>query len=42
MRRIVALRVRLRVGPQRLGWLVGAARSTVYGVLRRPGLNRLR
>jgi transposase InsO family protein len=42
LRRIVALRLRLHVGPHRLGWLTGTARSTVYGVLRRLGLNRLR
>jgi transposase InsO family protein len=42
VRRIVALRLRLRVGPHRLGWLVGAPRSSVYALLRRLGLNRLR
>jgi transposase InsO family protein len=42
LRRIVALRLRLRVGPHWIGWLTGAARSSVYAVLRRLGLNRLR
>lgn len=42
LRRIVALRLRLRVGPHWIGWLTGTARSSVYAVLRRLGLNRLR
>jgi transposase InsO family protein len=42
LRRIVALRLRLRVGPQWIAWLTGAPRSSVYAVLRRLGLNRLR
>lgn len=42
LRRIVALRLRLRVGPHWIGWLTGAPRSSVYAVLRRLGLNRLR
>jgi transposase InsO family protein len=42
LRRIVRLRLRLRVGPHWLGWLTGVARSSVYAVLRRLGLNRLR
>ena len=36
------LRLRLRVGPHWIGWLTGAPRSSVYAVLRRLGLNRLR
>jgi len=42
LRRIVALRLRLRLGPHRLGWLTGMPRSSVYAVLRRLGLGRLR
>ena len=42
LRRIVALRLRLRVGPHWIGWLTGVARSSVYAVLRRLGLSRLR
>jgi transposase InsO family protein len=42
LRRIVLLRLRLRVGPHWIGWLTGAARSSVSAVLRRLGLNRLR
>jgi transposase InsO family protein len=42
LRRIVALRLRLRLGPHRIGWLTGAPRSSVYVVLRRLHLNRLR
>jgi transposase len=41
VRRILRLRRRLRVGPHRLGPLLGHPRSTVYGVLRRHGLSRL-
>ena len=41
VRRIVRLRRRLRVGPHRLGPLLGHPRSTVYGVLRRHGVSRL-
>ena len=42
LRRIVALRLRLRIGPHWIGWLTGAPRSSVYAVLRRLHLNRLR
>lgn len=41
VRRILRYRRRLRVGPHRLGPLLGHPRSTVYGVLRRHGLSRL-
>lgn len=41
VRRILRLRRRLRVGPHRLGPLLGHPRSTVYGVLRRHGVSRL-
>ena len=41
VRRILRLRRRLRVGPHRLGALVGHPRSTVYSVLRRHGVSRL-
>jgi transposase InsO family protein len=41
VRRIILARRRLRVGPHRLGPLLGHSRSTVYGVLRRHGLSRL-
>jgi len=34
VRRIVVLRPRLHVGPHRIGWLTGAAHSSVYEVLR--------
>ncbi len=40
-RRICALRRRQGFGPHRIGWTLGVARSTVYAVLRRAGLNRL-
>lgn len=36
------LRLRLRWGPHRLAPLVGKPRSTIYAVLRREGLSRLR
>lgn len=39
---IRVLRLRLRWGPHRLAPLVGQPRSTVYAVLRREGLARLR
>ena len=39
--RIVELRHR-RMGPHRIGWTLGVARSTVYAVLRRLGLSHLR
>lgn len=39
---IRALRLRLRWGPHRLGPLMGKPRSTIYAVLRREGLSRLR
>lgn len=41
VRRILVMRRRLRVGPHRLGPLLGHPRSTVYGVLRRYGHSRL-
>jgi len=41
VRRILLARRRLRVGPHRLGPLLGHPRSTVYGVLRRHGVSRL-
>jgi transposase InsO family protein len=41
VRRILVARRRLRVGPHRLGPLLGHPRSTVYGVLRRHGVSRL-
>ena len=41
VRRICALRRRQGFGPHRIGWTLGVARSTVYAVLRRAGLNRL-
>ena len=39
---IIAARTRRRYGPARLAPLTGHPRSTIYGVLRRAGLNRLR
>ena len=39
---IVRARARRRYGPARLAPLTGYPRSTIYGVLRRAGLNRLR
>ena len=39
--RILRTRRRLRQGPHRLAWLLGLARSTIYGVLRRHGISRL-
>jgi transposase InsO family protein len=39
---IVRARVRRRYGPARLAPLTGHPRSTIYGVLRRAGLSRLR
>jgi transposase InsO family protein len=41
IRRILVARRRRRVGPHRLGPLLGHPRSTVYGVLRRHGVSRL-
>jgi transposase InsO family protein len=38
---IVELRHR-RMGPHRIGWTLGVARSTVYAVLRRLGISHLR
>jgi transposase InsO family protein len=38
---LCARRRALRVGPHVLAWESGLARSTVYGLLRRAGLNRL-
>jgi len=39
---IVRARARRRYGPARLAPLTGHPRSTIYGILRRAGLNRLR
>lgn len=39
--KILRARRRLRQGPHRLAYAVGAPRSTIYGVLRRHGLSRL-
>jgi transposase InsO family protein len=39
---ILRARARRRYGPARLAPLTGQPRSTIYGVLRRAGLNRLR
>jgi len=39
---ILQARHRLRVGPHRLAPALGRPRSTIYGVLRRHGLSRLR
>ena len=41
VRTICALRRKRSWGPHRIGWDLGIARSTVYAVLRRSGLNRL-
>jgi transposase InsO family protein len=41
VQRILAARRRLKLGPHRLGPMLGHPRSTVYGVLRRGGLSRL-
>jgi transposase InsO family protein len=41
VRRVLAARRRRRQGPHRLGYHLGMARSTVYGVLARHGMNRL-
>jgi transposase InsO family protein len=41
VRRVLAARRRHRQGPHRLGYNLAMARSTVYGVLRRHGMNRL-
>ena len=38
---IVDVRCRAGWGPHRIAWELGLPRSTVYGVLRRLGLNRL-
>ena len=38
---MLAARRRRRQGPHRLGYHLGMARSTVYGVLRRHGMSRL-
>ena len=40
-RRICAVRRNQGFGPHRIAWALGLARSTVYAVLRRCGLNRL-
>ncbi len=42
VRAIVRARLRFRCGPHRLAWMLGLARSSIYAVLRRLGLNRLR
>lgn len=39
--RIKAARLRHRAGPHVLSWMLGYARSTIYAVLRRLGLNKL-
>jgi len=39
--RILKARLRHRMGPHRLSWMLQIARSTIYAVLRRLGLNRL-
>jgi transposase-like protein len=41
VRRVLAARRRRRHGPHRLGYHLGMARSTVYGVLRRHHMSRL-
>jgi transposase InsO family protein len=41
VRRVLAARRRHRQGPHRLGYHLGMARSTIYGVLRRHGMSRL-
>jgi transposase-like protein len=41
VRRVLAARRRRRQGPHRLGYHLGMARSTVYGVLRRHNMSRL-
>jgi transposase InsO family protein len=40
-KRIVGLRRRRKLGPARIGWIVGVASSTVHAVLVRHRLNRL-
>lgn len=42
VRAIRRLRVSERMGPHRIGWALGLAASTVYAVLRRLGLHRLK
>jgi transposase InsO family protein len=42
VRAIERLRRRDRIGPHRIGWILGVAASTVYAILRRLGLGRLR
>jgi transposase InsO family protein len=39
---VISARARRRYGPARLAPLTGHPRSTIYGILRRAGLNRLR
>ena len=41
VRRVLAARRRHRQGPHRLAWRLHMPRSTIYGVLRRHGVNRL-
>ena len=38
---MLAARRHSRQGPHRLGYHLGMARSTIYGVLRRYGMSRL-
>ena len=42
VKRIVALRLRQRLGPAQIGWQLGMAASTVHAVLTRCRINRLR
>ena len=42
IQRIVRARRRLKQGPHRLAWALGRSRSTIYAVLRRHHLSRLR
>lgn len=42
VRAIERLRLKERLGPHRIGWALGLAASTVYAVLRRLGISRLR
>ncbi|MFL6221785.1 MAG: leucine zipper domain-containing protein, partial [Actinomycetes bacterium] len=41
VRRVLRTRRRRRQGPHRLGYHLGMARSTIYGVLRSHGMSRL-
>lgn len=42
VRTIVRARLRFRLGPHHLSWRLGIARSTIYLVLKRCGINRLK